>query len=125
MRRVSLKRQHRNREAAPVRDALRSLGRCEWCSTDRHKLDVHEVANGASRGAALDQLYALLLLCRRCHDDLHRLPKDAAVCIGLALIRNSRPEHYSLDSFYKITARRWPDESTVEIWWRRILNPRS
>lgn len=122
MRRVSLKRARRNREAQPVRDELQ-IGRCEWCNSDQ-PTELHELANGPVRQECLDQPYALLRICRDCHRELHRFPKDAAVSIGLALIRFRRPQDYSLSMFYELTKRRWPDPEIVEHWWRRMLTVR-
>jgi hypothetical protein len=121
MRRTSPKRQQRITEAAPWRTELRAQGFCDWCSSDRNGLEIHEVSGGSTRGLELDKPFSTNLLCAACHRDLEALPKNHAVCIGLALIRYRRPESYNLEHYYRLTARRWPDESLVEIWWTRLL----
>ena len=121
LRRLSARRRRRITEAEPWRTELRAQGWCDWCASDRHGLDIHEVSGGATRGLELDKPFSTNLLCRRCHDDLESLPKSHAVCIGLALIRYRRPESYNLEWFYRLTARRWPSEELVERWWQRML----
>ena len=122
MRTVSKRRQALNSDVEHWRTKLRAVGYCEWCGSDRHGLEIHEVSGGSTRALELDKPFSTVLLCERCHADLESLPKNHAVCIGLALIRYSRPEDYSLDSFYRLTARRWPDEGLVSQWWLRILH---
>ena len=129
MKRISLKRRQRLTEAQPWRKELREQGYCDWCSVragDYFKgfpvqLEEHEIARGIHRQRALDQPCATLLLCSRCHDELHRMAGDAQVCIGLALIRYRRPEHYSLSRYYELTGRRWPDEASIDLWTKRIF----
>lgn len=121
MRRISPRRQSVLEAAAPWRDKLRSQGHCDWCGFDGISLDIHELSGGATRAMELDKPFSTALLCRACHGDLEAMRKEHAVCIGLALIRYRRPECYSLERFYDLTARRWPSEMLVEHWWRRML----
>lgn len=126
MRRVSRKTAARKKAVEPYRETLvLNVAQCEWCSSPNHGLSVHEIARGCHRQAALDKPFATLVLCDDCHRDLHELPSIHAICIGLALLKSSRPEDFSLEAFYKLTARRWPAEDLVERWYVRILAARS
>lgn len=98
-------------------------GRCEWCQ--RPGCHEHHIANGQNRGLSLGKLFSVVWLCESCHRDLHELPKRHAVCIALALLRNSRPCDYNLEAFYKLIARRFPSEADVERWWERMLSART
>lgn len=120
------RRRKREAEARPIRQALRDrVGACEWCLDANRGLQVHEIARGQFRQDAQDEPFATLVLCAACHQDLHELPAPHAVCIALALLRYSRPEDFSLERFYQLTARRWPLESLVERWWIRTLAGRT
>ncbi len=122
MRKVSPKRAALLATVEPIRNALRErVAVCEWCLNTDSGLCVHEIARGQHRSVALDKPFATLVLCDDCHRDMHDLPAAHAVCIGLALLRYSRPEDWSLERFYQLTARRWPDELMVDRYWMRLL----
>lgn len=122
MKRVADKRAARN---AAVEDGwrttLRAIGHCEWCLGECGKLDPHEVARGQFKEAALDAPFASILLGRGCHNVIHRMAGDDAICIGLAIIRERRPENYSVADYYALTGRDWPDESYIALWHRRLF----
>lgn len=107
MRSVSKKRQKLMREVKPIRDALRALGICEICGTTRGQFDVHEICRGVHRQAALDKPFALLLLCRKCHDDVGSAaewPEPRQ----LAVLAKSRPKQFSLADYLALTSPRAP-----------------
>ncbi len=123
MRRVSLKRQARNREAASFRSALRAIGRCEWCGIVCGELDPHEIASGPLRQAALDKPYAVILLGRACHNLLHRMAKDDSQRAALAILKRSRPEDFDLTAFNKLVNPNAPHRITtseIYFWSRRL-----
>ncbi len=126
MKQVSPKRAALNAAVEPYRQSLRQrVGKCEWCINTDSGLIVHEIARGQFRADALDKPFATLVLCAACHQDLHELPAPHAVCIGLALLRYSRPEDFNIERFYQLTARRWPSEELISRWWTRTLAGRT
>jgi hypothetical protein len=122
MRRVAPKRAQ---QALDTRLLLIELtdGKCDWCR--RPGAHEHHVANGPSRAFSKGEMGLVCFLCISCHQELHSMRKAHAVCIGLALIKYNRPDFYSLELYYKVTRRRWPDESDVEHWWNRMLMAQS
>ena len=115
MKAISPKRQNRLDETDAFRAAFRERVQfCEWCGN--LGMQIHEIANGASRSAALDQLYAVLLLCDSCHKELHKMPKAAA----LAVLQISRPFEFNLLRFWQLTSRCYPDRASVDVWVRRF-----
>lgn len=121
MKRLSDKRRARLVDAAVWREKLiERVRRCEFCGVHRASLAVHEIARGTSRDAALDQRYAVLVLCDWCHGALHRMAGDDQRALGLALLQRSRPFDYSLPSFWKLIGRNFPDGSDVRLWSRRL-----
>ena len=104
MRKVSETRRRRNLEAKPVRDALRDLGHCEICGDSRSHLDVHEIARGPHRQVALDKPYALLLVCRRCHEEKLSSAADWPEARQLAILAKSRPMAFSLTDYLELTS---------------------
>jgi ribosomal protein S14 len=107
MRAKSPVRRKRDAKAKPVRDALRALGHCEICGVSRTRLDVHEICRGQFRQAALDKPFALLLLCRKCHDEVG----SAAVwpeARQLAVLAKSRPNDFSLADYLALTSPNAP-----------------
>jgi len=113
MKRISDKRRRRNAEAAPVRDALRAKGRCEVCGRRDRQLDVHEISRGVHREKALDKLFALLLVCRGCHEELG----SAAVwpeARQLALLAEERLHDWDLVAYLNMTNPRAPKRIELE-----------
>jgi len=126
MRRVSLKRQKRQREAKPIRDDLIArVGECEICGAspsrprrgvpgELSQLCCHEIANGPLREKALDKPYALLVLCWYCNGhevvDKSEWPESRQ----LAVLAESRPEDFDLESFCYLINPRAPDRVTLD-----------
>lgn len=105
MKRISDKARKRYQEAKSVRDALRELGRCEICGNSTRTLDVHEICRGVHRQKALDKLFALLLVCRACHEELG----SAAIwpeARQLALLAERRLHDWDLDAYLRLTSPR-------------------
>lgn len=117
MRRVALKTAKRKREAAPFREQIVwTIGRCEWCGRHNNGLCVHEILRGGYRQQAQDKPYATLVLCDDCHREMGGRP----LAEQLAILRRSRPEDYSLPSFWKLGTRNYPDQSEVSLWSMRL-----
>lgn len=97
------------------------IGKCEFCQRSRDDLIQHEIANAADRTKArVEPPYAVIVVCSPCHRTLHRMAKEDAVAAGLAIIKRERLEDYNLKAFWDMTARRFPDVETIELWSRRI-----
>jgi hypothetical protein len=107
MRSVSNKRRKRNAEAKPVRDELRRLGRCEICGNVRGRFDVHEICRGVNRDKALDKPYALLLVCRACHDRMDSA-SEWPEAKQLAALARSRPKDFDLAAYLGLTSPNAP-----------------
>lgn len=110
MRQMSERRRMREEAARPVRDALkRRVRMCEVClgTCEPMMLAVHEIANGPLRQAALDQLYAVLVVCWGPNywtgDDCHRLTQNEPEARQLARLLICRPEDYNLPAYLKLT----------------------
>lgn len=103
MKKMSDKARRRYQEAKPIRDDLRkSVGRCECCGRHGGVLDVHEISRGAHRQKALDKRFALLLLCRWCHEEFG----DAALWPEprqLALLAERRLTDWDLEAYLRMT----------------------
>jgi hypothetical protein len=119
MRRFSVRRRskkcaQRAREAKPIRDGLRaSVGRCELCGKRRVGLDVHEIARGTHRQKALDKPFALLVVCRVCHeklDDTKAWPEARQ----LAVLKRRRPGDFNLAAYLSMTSPQAP--LRIEPW---------
>lgn len=102
MRAKSITRRKRDAEAKPVRDALRAIGHCEICGCSRSQLDVHEICRGQFRQLALDKPFALLLVCRKCHEELGSA-KEWPEPRQLAILAESRPNDFNLTAFLNLT----------------------
>ena len=107
MRPVSKKRQKLMREVKPIRDGLRALGICEVCGTSRGQFDVHEISRGVHRASALGKLFALLLVCRKCHEGLGSAA-EWPESRQLAVLAKSRPKQFSLTDYLALTSPRAP-----------------
>ena len=91
-----------------MRDKLRELGACEICGTTRGRFDVHEICRGVHRAAALDKPFALLLVCRRCHDDKLSSASEWPESRQLAALARSRPSEFSLADYIALTSPKAP-----------------
>jgi hypothetical protein len=87
------------------------VGKCDWCQVPKspEHLDADEIARGPVRSQALDQPYALLVMCRRDHD----LAQNWSRARRLALLKIRRPLLFDLEAFHKLTDRRFPDLADV------------
>lgn len=107
MRAVSKKRQKLVREVKPIRDALREeAGCCDICGNSRGTLDVHEIARGVHREACLGQRCALLVVCRRCHDEELGYASKWPEARQLALLAQKRPRDFDLTAYLQLTSPR-------------------
>lgn len=108
MKRMSDKARKRYQEAKPVRDNLReSVNRCEACGRTGCTLDVHEISRGKHRQKALDKLFALLLVCRTCHEELGSAAKWPEAR-QLALLAERRLCDWDLAAYLEMTNPRAP-----------------
>lgn len=124
MKSFSDKRMKRLAEARPFREALVDrVGHCEYCGAypgiqngrmqQLNQLCVHELANGPLRQKALDQPYAVLVLCWGCNG----LATDKGTwseAAQLKCLRDSRPEDYDLVAYNKLVNERAP--LRIEPW---------
>jgi len=124
MKRMSDKTRKRYLECKPLRDSLRqSVGRCEVCGSD-YILDVHEISRGVHRQKSLDKLFCLLVVCRKCHDDLG----SAAAwpeARQLALLAEKRLPDWDMEAYLDLTSPRAPRrielEEVVEYMGKELL----
>lgn len=70
MRPMSKKNAANNRKAKGGRDAFREQFHVCQCCCRATGTDIHEIARGAARSAAIHRRESWLLVCRQCHDDL-------------------------------------------------------
>jgi hypothetical protein len=92
---------------------------CEFCG-QAPATDSHHVAQGKDRKASDQYPELKLLVCRECHDDLHA--QQAKRELGLALlVRTGRVSiGRVMDLYWKVTQRKFPDESKVRKWLDRL-----
>ena len=102
----SPKRTKRDREAKPFRDQLKaSVGKCEICGCHGRGLDVHEICRGSHREKAIDKPFAVLVVCRACHDKLGSAffwPEARQ----LAIMAEKRLLSWDLKAYLEITSPR-------------------
>lgn len=109
MKRMSDKAKARYKEAKPIRDSLReSVGRCEVCDRAYFTgsvtpLDVHEISRGVHRQKSLDKLFALLVVCRWCHDQLGDA-RQWSEARQLALLAERRLYDWDLEAYLMLTS---------------------
>ena len=95
---------------------------CEWCGAEP-ACDKHEIGRGKFRESCRMHWCAVLGLGPLCHGILTRMPSDDATIAGLAILRRSRPEDYSLEKFLELTTPHAPNRITereVLAWSRRL-----
>lgn len=84
-------------------------------------LAVHEIARGPLRQKALDQLYAVLVVCGVCHERLgsrKKWPESKQ----LAVLKCSRPQDYDLEAYCRLVNENAPyriTEDEVDAYIRR------
>lgn len=101
MKPVSNKRQRRNRETKPARDAYRAENPwCQWCC-NADATELHEIARGPSRDKSLSERAAWLHLCRQCHQVIALIPVDGQ----LAIKRISDPDGYDRVTVNRLRGR--------------------
>lgn len=72
MKRVSDKRRELLREATPLREAYqREFPKCQWPGCAKLGQQVHEIARGIYRAAALIERCCWLHLCQEHHREIH------------------------------------------------------
>lgn len=110
----------------PVREGL--LAKHENCMVCGHsprrpwpdkpressQLCCHEIASGPLRDKALDQPYALLVVCWFCNG--YRLTNRAAwpEAKQLAVLRRKAPENFDLKAYNRLVNPRAPNRITIE-----------
>jgi len=113
MRRRSRKTQEREDAARPFRKSMVEVaGKCELCGTSPHRriypieelnrLCCHEIANGPNRLKALDQAYALLVLCWNCNGNVVTDKSEWPEARQLALLKSKRPDDFCLVSYNRL-----------------------
>lgn len=115
MRHYTQKRRNRNDAVRETRrNLVREVGRCEICGHDPARvkpgnvawaLHVHEIARGPNREKALDQRYAVLVLCWRCHVERVHGDEDWPEARQLAVLKRRRPEDYDLAAYNTLIGR--------------------
>lgn len=113
MKRMSDKARARYNNAKPVRDTLKAKGQCEICGRRGVLLDVHEIARGRHRQKALDKPYALLVVCRSCHEDLGSAtvwPESRQ----LARLAEVRLYDWDLEAYLELTSPNAPRRIEIE-----------
>ena len=114
MKRMSDKARERYLAAKPIRDALRSeVGRCEICRATDAFPDVHEICRGVNRSKALDKRFALLVVCRRSHEELGSAGKWPEAK-QLAILAERRLFDFNLKAYLELTSPNAPNRVTLE-----------
>jgi hypothetical protein len=123
MRKMSDKARKRYNEAKPVREALRSeVHQCEICGYVG-PFDIHEVCRGVNRSKALDKRFALLVVCRRCHEGLgsaSQWPQERQ----LAVLAERRLFDFDLYAYLELTSPRAPNRITLSEVWQHMSDER-
>ena len=97
-----------------MRDALRAeVSGCEICGNAKRKLDIHEICRGPTRQRALDKRYAILAVCRPCHDKLGSAA-EWPEARQLALLKTRRPSDFDLGAYLELTSPRAPRRIEIE-----------
>jgi hypothetical protein len=123
---ISERNSKRLAEARPIRQGLLERHRDAGCwicghgpknpwrdkPADCSRLCVHEVACGANRQKALDQLYAVLVLCWFCNGHVVTNKGDWPEARQLAVLRRSAPENYDLVAYNALVNPRAPHRIT-------------
>ena len=123
MKPFSKKRAARNADCREFRRSLiAEVGHCELCGHDPRRvrpgniawaLAVHEIARGCHRHKALDQRYAVLVVCWRCHEERLSSRAEWPEARQLAALKRSRPGDYDLAAYNALVGR-GPERVTEE-----------
>ena len=116
MKKMSTKARNRYMEAKSTRDELKnSVGQCERCDGRPFYsvLDVHEISRGVHRQKSLDKPYALLILCRLCHDQFGSAA-EWPEARQLALLAEKRLWDWDLKAYLELTNPRAPRRIEIE-----------
>jgi hypothetical protein len=111
----------RERAAHPWRLQLcQEIGKCEACG--RHKrlneIACHEIASGTGlRQKALTARFAILVLCWECHPKVQIQSKAKQ----LARLYLNRQADYSLELYWQLTSRRYPEQEDVDAEIENLL----
>lgn len=120
---ASTKRRKRNAEVRDFRQSfVLEVGACELCEVPGTCLDIHEISGGAFRSASLDQRYAILALCRGCHQHIETEPKLWSVARQIALLKLRREADFDLAAINKLLIRQ-VDEEEVEMGFIALTQP--
>lgn len=126
MKRMSTKRKQRDREARPIREKLISKSRkcmicCHspgrpWRNKPRElsQLCCHEIACGRNRQKALDQPYALLVLCWYCNGYVVTDKRTWPEVRQLAALKARSPKDYDLERYNRLVNPNAPNRITPE-----------
>ena len=114
MRQISNKRRELMKKVKPIRDGLRDeVGQCEICGYSHGSLDVHEIGRGSCRAICLGERCALLIVCRRCHEELGSSAKWPEAR-QLAVLASRRLLDYDLKAYLSFTRPNAPNRITLE-----------
>ena len=125
MKRKSDTRKKREAAAKPFRDKLIAVaGECEHCGCspsnrqgrmpDLAKLAVHEIASGTHRQKALNQPYAVLVLCWQCNSGPFQNRAEWPEARQLALLARRRPRDFDLQAYLELTSKNAPRRIEIE-----------
>lgn len=115
MRRISKTRQALIKKVKPIRDELRAeVSCCEICGTQHGVLDVHEIGRGPCRAICLGERCALLVVCRRCHDEKLSYASEWPEAKQLALLARRRPKDFSLADYLELTSPKAPKRIEIQ-----------
>ena len=104
MKKYSAKRAELNRKAKPIREEYKAEWvMCQVCC-QRVAVDLHEIARGVHRAAAISEPCTFLTLCRLCHNDLGDL-REWPICRQLAAKLLADPTKFDLARFNEIRGR--------------------
>jgi hypothetical protein len=104
-------------------ELINRVGKCEFCRNAYFGITQHEISRGSQRLTARLEPAASIVVCPDCHMTLHELPKHLQVLIGLAILRRSRPEDYSLKRFIEIECPHAPQryqQRDIDLWSERL-----
>lgn len=93
---------------------IASVGECEACGcspsnkkgrmAEQTKLAVHEIACGSHRQKALDQPYAVLVLCWQCNSGPFHNRAQWPESRQLSLLAQKRPKDFNLTAYLELTS---------------------